>query len=106
MRREYRNTARNPARISETNSHNPGGGIGSELSTEPTIAVINGFKAEQIRDYLGSDTDVEKVMAEVTQAQEIGVTGVPTFILGSRYGVVGAQSPEYLAQSIRKAAAG
>ena len=71
-----------------------------------TIAVINGFKAEQIRDYLGSDTDVEKVMAEVTQAQEIGVTGVPTFILGSRYGVVGAQSPEYLAQSIRKAAAG
>lgn len=71
-----------------------------------TIAVINGFKAEQVEELLASTKDVDAVMAEVAQAQEIGVTGVPTFILGSKYGVVGAQSADYLAGVIRKAAEG
>ncbi len=32
-------------------------------------------------------------------AQQIGVTGVPTFIIADRYGVVGAQAPETLARA-------
>ncbi|MBL8791476.1 MAG: DsbA family protein, partial [Rhizobiales bacterium] len=52
-----------------------------------------------------TDEDAEAVMAEVQQAQAIGVTGVPTFILASRYGIVGAQSPQYIADALRKAAA-
>ena len=69
-----------------------------------TIAVINGFQKEQITQLLASDLDKDAVRAEAAQAQEIGVTGVPTFILLNRYGVVGAQSAEYLAGVIRKAA--
>ena len=69
-----------------------------------TIAVINGFKADQISGLLASDADIDKVAAEVVQAQEIGVTGVPTFILGNKYGVVGAQSPDYIAEAIKKVA--
>ncbi len=71
-----------------------------------TIAVINGFKDGQIRELLASDRDVEAVQAEVAQAQAIGVTGVPTFILANKYGVVGAQSAGHLASAIRKAAEG
>jgi predicted DsbA family dithiol-disulfide isomerase len=39
-------------------------------------------------------------------AERIGVTGVPTFILNSKHGVVGAQPAEVLANAIRKVAAG
>ena len=71
-----------------------------------TIAVANGLKDAQISELLASDRDVEAVQAEVAQAQAIGVTGVPTFILANKYGVVGAQSAEHLASAIRKAAEG
>lgn len=70
-----------------------------------TLAVLNGFRDEDIRELLAGDTDKEAVRAEAAQAQEIGVTGVPTFIFANKYGVVGAQSAESLAGAIRKAAA-
>lgn len=69
------------------------------------IAAAQGLDGEDIRRKLSTDEDAEAVMAEVQQAQAIGVTGVPTFILASRYGIVGAQSPQYIADAIRKAAA-
>ncbi len=34
----------------------------------------------------------------------MGVTGVPTFVIGRKYGVVGAQSAEVIADAIRKVA--
>ncbi len=70
-----------------------------------SVAAANGLDGEMIRAKLATDDDAEKVIAEVQQAQSIGVTGVPTFILASRYGVVGAQSPAFIADGIRKAAA-
>ncbi|MFN4141970.1 DsbA family protein [Aestuariivirga sp.] len=63
-----------------------------------------GINAGQIRDLLGSDQDVEETMAEIRHAGEIGVTGVPTFILAQRYALVGAQSPEVLADAIARVA--
>lgn len=74
----------------------------SDLNVLTTIAVINGFKAQQIMELLESNHDVEAVLREVQQAQAMGVTGVPTFVLAGRYGVVGAQTPDYIAGCIRK----
>lgn len=54
---------------------------------------------------LASDLDADKVQAEIAMAGRMGVTGVPTFILGRKYGVVGAQPAEMLAEAIRKVAA-
>lgn len=68
------------------------------------IADANGMDAGDIRTRLDADTDTAAVMAEVQQAQAIGVTGVPTYIINSRYGVVGAQPAETLALALRKAA--
>ena len=42
--------------------------------------------------------------AEIEHATNIGVTGVPTFILGQSYALVGAQSPEVLADAIGRVA--
>jgi predicted DsbA family dithiol-disulfide isomerase len=63
-----------------------------------------GINAAQIRELLDTAQDVEETRAEIAHATNIGVTGVPTFILGQSYALVGAQSPEVLADAIGRVA--
>jgi predicted DsbA family dithiol-disulfide isomerase len=77
-----------------------------DIDVLTTIAIVNGFRGEDIARVLKSDEGVTDVLEEVAMAERIGVTGVPTFILNSKYGVVGAQPAEVLANAIRKVAAG
>lgn len=63
-----------------------------------------GINAQQIAELLDSDQDVAETRAEIQHASTIGVTGVPTFILGQSYALVGAQSPEVLADAITRVA--
>ena len=59
-----------------------------------------GINAAQIRELLDTEQDVAETRTEIAHATSIGVTGVPTFILGQSYALVGAQSPEVLADAI------
>lgn len=59
-----------------------------------------GINAEQIRELLDTEQDVAETKAEIEHATNIGVTGVPTFILAQSYALVGAQSPEVIADAI------
>lgn len=68
-------------------------------------AVEVGLDGTLVAQLLQSEADLDAVIAEVNQASEIGITGVPTFVLAGRYGVVGAQSPKVLASAITRAAA-
>ena len=68
------------------------------------IAAANGMNREGVLKALASDQDKNEVLAETTQAQQMGVTGVPTYINNRKYGVVGAQGAELLAEQIKKAA--
>ncbi|MCC6736775.1 MAG: DsbA family oxidoreductase [Bauldia sp.] len=54
---------------------------------------------------LASPHDRAAVEAEIAAAQRIGVTGVPCFIIARKYGVMGAQTADVLANAIRQAAA-
>lgn len=63
-----------------------------------------GINAAQIRELLDTDQDVAETTAEIRHATSIGVTGVPTFILGQSYALAGAQSPEVLADAISRVA--
>ena len=63
-----------------------------------------GINAAQIRELLDTAQDVAETQAEIEHAGKIGVTGVPTFILGQSYALVGAQSPEVLADAIGRVA--
>jgi predicted DsbA family dithiol-disulfide isomerase len=63
-----------------------------------------GINAQQIRELLDSPQDVAETKAEIEHATNIGVTGVPTFILGQSYALVGAQSPEILVDAISRVA--
>ena len=68
------------------------------------IAERHGMDPQQVVADLSTDKDSEAVLREVQVAQQMGVTGVPTFIIAQRYGVVGAQSAAVLADAILKAA--
>jgi predicted DsbA family dithiol-disulfide isomerase len=66
------------------------------------LAAEVGLDRAAIAARLGSNEDSAAVEAEVAQASRAGVTGVPCFILDRRYGVMGAQAAETLAQALRQ----
>jgi predicted DsbA family dithiol-disulfide isomerase len=63
------------------------------------IAASAGMDKNRIASRLESDEDRDVVQNEIAAAQDMGVTGVPTFILVGRYALVGAQPPEELAHA-------
>jgi len=63
-----------------------------------------GINAQQIRELLDTEQDIEETRAEIQHATNIGVTGVPTFILAQSYALVGAQSPAVLVDAISRVA--
>lgn len=63
-----------------------------------------GINAAQIRELLDTAQDVEETKAEIQHATNIGVTGVPTFIMAQSYALVGAQSPAVLVDAISRVA--
>ncbi len=81
---------------------NQGKDIG-DINTLSEIAETSGLK--RARKDLSTDKDKLEIFTEVQQAQSMGIQGVPTFILAQKYGVSGAQSPELLADGIRRAIA-
>jgi predicted DsbA family dithiol-disulfide isomerase len=81
---------------------------GADLSDREVLvnaAVDCGLDADVVRNRLASDADVERVTREAESAKEAGIDGVPCFIFGDVLAVSGAQSPEYLAEAIKRAAA-
>jgi predicted DsbA family dithiol-disulfide isomerase len=80
---------------------------GADLSDNEVLARAArdcGMDADRVRRRLASDEDVEIISAEAEQAKAAGIDGVPCFILGGIFAVSGAQSPEYLADAVERAA--
>jgi predicted DsbA family dithiol-disulfide isomerase len=59
----------------------------------------------EVAQLLKQDTDKEAVLTEAQRAVEMGVTGVPTFIMAQRFGIAGAQDVSVLVDAIKKIAA-
>jgi predicted DsbA family dithiol-disulfide isomerase len=81
---------------------NQGKDIG-DINILSEIAETSGLK--RARKDLVTDKDKLEIFSEVKQAQSMGIQGVPTFIVAQKYGVSGAQSPELLADGMRRAIA-
>lgn len=63
------------------------------------IAVEAGLQREVIAALLKSDADKDTVIGEIEAAQNMGVSGVPFFIIDQQYAVSGAQTPDVLANA-------
>lgn len=80
---------------------------GADLSDRAVLAQAAGdigLDAEETRSALDTEKDVAEIEREALSAKEAGIEGVPCFILGGKFAVSGAQSPEYLAEAISRVA--
>jgi predicted DsbA family dithiol-disulfide isomerase len=62
-----------------------------------------GLKGDDIRAMLAGDAYADDVKADQQWAVELGITGVPFFVLASKYGVSGAQPTETFVMALEKA---
>ncbi|WP_430398679.1 DsbA family oxidoreductase [Ferrovibrio sp.] len=69
------------------------------------IAAEAGMDHAAVLGKLEQGIDAEVIEAEDRMARELGITGVPFFIVERRYGLSGAQPPEVLLDVIDKALA-
>lgn len=68
------------------------------------LAAEVGLDAELAAKVLADGTYSAEVRQEEAEAMEIGVRGVPFFVVEDKYGVSGAQTPETFLQVLQKAA--
>ena len=68
------------------------------------IALCAGLEPEAALQARGADRYLQRVDAIREEATQIGVTGIPTFVLG-RYGVVGCQPYDVIARAADRAGA-
>jgi predicted DsbA family dithiol-disulfide isomerase len=62
-----------------------------------------GVDEAEARDVLQTDRFAEDVREDELLASQIGIQGVPFFVLDRRFGVSGAQPPEVLVQALQRA---
>jgi predicted DsbA family dithiol-disulfide isomerase len=76
--------------------------IGDRATLE-RLAVEAGLDADEVRDVLEGDRYAREVRADEEAAAQIGIRGVPFFVLGRRYGLSGAQPAEVMLQALQQA---
>jgi predicted DsbA family dithiol-disulfide isomerase len=62
-----------------------------------------GLTADEVDEALTNDTYAYQVTSDINEAREIGVTGVPFFVVDRKYAVSGAQAPQSFLQTLEKA---
>ncbi|HKV44152.1 MAG TPA: DsbA family oxidoreductase [bacterium] len=67
-----------------------------ERRTLLDVAAVCGLDREQADGFLGSEAGVAAVRQAEAESRELGIQGVPHYIVGGKYGISGAQSPEVL----------
>ena len=61
-----------------------------------------GMDTAIVEDLLSRDADKELIRREDALAREMGIQGVPTFVINSQWIMVGAQEPETLVRMFDK----
>lgn len=68
------------------------------------LAAEVGLDRSEVAAALGSDRFLDDVRADQQRATELGIRGVPFFVLDDRLGVSGAQDPDTFLGALRQAA--
>ena len=67
------------------------------------LAAEVGLAPGDVREMLATTSYAHEVRSDELEAREIGITGVPFFVMDGRIAVSGAQSPEVLAGALARA---
>ncbi len=65
-----------------------------DIKTLIETGVSIGLDEKEVKEIFSSDAYIKEVRQDEMQAQSIGISGVPFFVLNNKYAVSGAQSPE------------
>ncbi|HVH42179.1 MAG TPA: DsbA family oxidoreductase [Labilithrix sp.] len=79
------------------------GQLMAEPETLIRLAGEAGLDPEEVRATLASDAYADAVRKDEDEAAELGIRGVPFFVIGRKYAVSGAQPAELLLGAITKA---
>jgi len=73
-----------------------------DTETLVRLAESAGLDARAARDALDSEELDDAVTADILSAGELGIQGVPFFVLAEKYGISGAQPTEFFATALRQ----
>ncbi len=79
---------------------------GRDIGDAAVLAAVAGeagMDAALVADLLAGDSDAALVEREAGMANQMGISGVPTFIFDSKFMISGAREPEILARIMDKA---
>ena len=78
-------------------------GEGRNLGDHDTLrelAAEVGLDGAEFDDVLSSDAYLDRVLASTSEAQSIGITGIPGFVLDGKLLVLGAHPPEVFERAL------
>lgn len=61
-----------------------------------------GLDAEQVRTMLSTEAFEDAVRRDEAEARQVGVTGVPFFLIDEQFGIAGAQTPDVLLDALER----
>ena len=67
------------------------------------LGVKIGLHRQEVSQMLSSDEFTNEVRKDLREAQNLGIRGVPFFVLNRKYGISGAQPSELFLQALQKA---
>ncbi|HET6994919.1 MAG TPA: DsbA family oxidoreductase [Chitinophagaceae bacterium] len=76
---------------------------GKDISDHLTLIILGqeiGLDGKEIKQMLDTDAFADEVRYEEKQAREIGINGVPFFVINDKYAVSGAQEPEVFVRAL------
>ncbi|PKN88449.1 MAG: disulfide bond formation protein DsbA [Chloroflexi bacterium HGW-Chloroflexi-8] len=79
------------------------GAVVSDVETLVRLAVEVGLNADETHQMLTGDSYHDAVRADQHRAQQIGIHGVPFFLLDGKYAVSGAQPTEIFTTALQRA---
>jgi predicted DsbA family dithiol-disulfide isomerase len=74
----------------------------SDYNTLAKLALEVGLNEKEALEILSNDSFKDQVQKEQLEARQIGVQGVPFFVLNRKYGISGAQQKEYFLQALNQ----
>lgn len=80
---------------------------GVDLGSRPALAAVAGsigLDQAAALDYLDSEAGTGAVSTDLTEARELGITSVPTFVVDGKYAIQGAQEPATLVSAFEEIA--
>lgn len=74
----------------------------ADFDTLTALAVEVGLDADKVKEVLESGEYADKIQYDIYESQQLGVRGVPFFVLDGKYGISGAQHPDVFKDTLDK----